>query len=174
MPKTAGHHWGRFDNADYDLVAAVTQVPDHIRSLFNASLHPRGIKELTAPRDLRVAFAVLHLIDSLEIGRAEERLGALRALRDEVSGSSAGALPRNTARVLVQIMKELLRARGGTGFDSSSWRTSSAPPPRGILDGYAGCSAATISWRCPRRGTSWPSMTTCTTPTPRDASRPRT
>jgi hypothetical protein len=41
----------------------------------------------------------------------DERINALRMLRAEVIDAAAGPLPINTARVLLEIMKELVRAR---------------------------------------------------------------
>lgn len=85
-----------------------------VRKLFDASLHPHGIKELSVSRELRVAYAVINLLDSLEAGLAEDRLLALQTLRDEVLYSAQTGLRRNTARVLIQIMKDLVRAHGDT------------------------------------------------------------
>jgi len=55
---------------------------------------------------------MVHLLSSLEIGGVEERLGALRLLRAEVLDSAEGSMPKNTARVLMQIMKEIIRTQG--------------------------------------------------------------
>jgi hypothetical protein len=74
--------------------------------------HPHGIKELAETRGLRIAFAIIHLIESLEAGGLEDRLNALRSLRDEVLHAAAGTLPKNAARVLLSIMKDLVRAHG--------------------------------------------------------------
>jgi len=67
---------------------------------------------MAASKELRVAYAVIHLLHSLEVGEAEDRLGALRSLRDEVLYSAQSFLRRNTARVLLQIMKKLVQASG--------------------------------------------------------------
>jgi len=94
-----------FDREDYELVELVTEFvskgkrPKHLQKLFDPYLHPRGIKELAATSEQRIAWAVLHLLDTLEVGQAEERVVALRALRDEVLHGGAGSLRRNTARV---------------------------------------------------------------------------
>lgn len=74
--------------------------------------HPEGLKELAESRGLRIAYATILLLQTLTTGRLEDRLGALRALRDEVIDTAIGPMPRNTARVLLQIMKELVRAHG--------------------------------------------------------------
>ncbi len=80
--------------------------------VFDDNLHPHGILELTTTHEFRVAHAVINLLGSLEAGRAEDRLPALRALRDEVLHSARTPFRYNTGRVLVQIMKEIVRSRG--------------------------------------------------------------
>jgi hypothetical protein len=105
-----------FDKRDYDLLHIVDDIrnrnnlPDHKRLLL-PYLHPHGIKEMAAPRPLRIAYAVAHLIESLEVGEASDRLTALRSLRDEVFYSSQGSMRINTARVLLEIMKHLVRTK---------------------------------------------------------------
>jgi len=54
---------------------------------------------------------MVHLLTSLEIGGMDDRLVALRSLRDEVLDTAEGPMPKNTARVLMQIMKEVVRTR---------------------------------------------------------------
>ncbi|HEU6437256.1 MAG TPA: hypothetical protein VE028_07365 [Nitratidesulfovibrio sp.] len=110
-----------FDQQDHELLLMVNKVLEKartpspfVRKLFDASLHPHGIKELSVSRELRVAYAVINLLDSLEAGLAEDRLLALQTLRDEVLYSAQTGLRRNTARVLIQIMKDLVRAHGDT------------------------------------------------------------
>ena len=66
-------------------------------------LHPHGMKEMAESRGLRLAFAVIHLFQSLEAGDVDMRLSALRSLHDEVLHAAGGSLPINTARVLLQI-----------------------------------------------------------------------
>lgn len=107
-----------FDKRDRDLLEIVNGVlsrsgPDTIgkKNLF-PWFHPHGIKELAETRGLRIAFAVIHLLKSLDAGDLEDRLDALRALRDEVLHASAGTMPKNAARVLLSIMKDLVRAHG--------------------------------------------------------------
>jgi hypothetical protein len=107
-----------FDKRDRDLLKIVNGVlsrstPDIIgrKGLF-PWFHPHGIKELAETRGLRIAYAVIHLLESLEAGDIEDRLNALRSLRDEVLHASAGTLPKNAARVLLSIMKDLVRAHG--------------------------------------------------------------
>ncbi|OIO04570.1 MAG: hypothetical protein AUJ49_02605 [Desulfovibrionaceae bacterium CG1_02_65_16] len=104
-----------FDRKDYDLLRIVRDVieredaPSH-KKLLAPYMHPHGIKEMAATRGLRVAYAVVHLLGSLETGKAEDRLSALRSLHAEVLTTSASWLRRNTARVLVQLMKDMVRA----------------------------------------------------------------
>ncbi|MBU2550642.1 MAG: hypothetical protein KKB20_19695 [Proteobacteria bacterium] len=107
-----------FDHRDHELLGMVNEVlgrqtgRDHSQRKFYPLLHPRGIKELAETRGFRIAYAVIHLLESLEAGQQDERLTSLRSLRDEVLNASEGSLPRNTARVLMQIMKDLVRSRG--------------------------------------------------------------
>ena len=107
-----------FDKRDHVLLAIVNDVlsrdksQEYNKRKFYPHFHPNGIKKLAESRGLRIAYAVIHLLESLEAGKQDERIGALRALRDEVLNASEGAMSRNTARVLLQIMKELVRSQG--------------------------------------------------------------
>ncbi|BBO68122.1 hypothetical protein DSCA_20520 [Desulfosarcina alkanivorans] len=107
-----------FDKRDRDLLKIVNDV---VRGSSTTTIgkkglfpwfHPHGIKELAETRGLRIAYAVIHLLESLEAGDLEDRLNALRALRDEVLHASAGTMPKNAARVLLSIMKDLVRSHG--------------------------------------------------------------
>ena len=107
-----------FDRRDHGLLTIVNDVLNRDKSQeynkrkFYPHFHPHGIKKLAESRGLRIAYAVIHLLESLEAGKQDERLGALRALRDEVLNASDGDMPKNTARALLQIMKELVRSQG--------------------------------------------------------------
>ncbi len=107
-----------FDPQDHALLAIVEDVlarrhrPRSLASLMAPAMHPHGIKELAAPRALRIAYAVASLLGALTGHNARERLAALAALRDEVLLTADVRLPRNTARVLLQIMKDLIRHQG--------------------------------------------------------------
>jgi hypothetical protein len=107
-----------FDRRDHQLLSIVNDVLNKddahtsARKLAHYHLHPRGIKEMAESRGLRIAFAVVNLLESLKAGGVDERLAALTSLRDEVLHMAGGSVPRNTARVLIQIMKELVRAHG--------------------------------------------------------------
>lgn len=107
-----------FDKQDRELLTLVNRVinmraGDRMEhKIFDTNLHPHGIKALAISREMRIARAVVKLLDSLEAGEAEDRLRALRALYDEVLNSAQTSLRRNTARVLIQVMKELVRAHG--------------------------------------------------------------
>ncbi|MBU4262283.1 MAG: hypothetical protein KKC76_10500 [Proteobacteria bacterium] len=107
-----------FDENDYVLLNIVNDVLNrdeahkHVKNLLIPYLHPHGIKEMTASMGLRIAYAVIHLLGSLEAGKADDRQNALRCLRDEVLCSSQSMLRRNTARILLEIMKELVRSQG--------------------------------------------------------------
>jgi hypothetical protein len=106
-----------FDRNDQQLLVMLNDVLGRVKSskslksLLNPYLHPHGIKELAAPPGLRLAVAMLNFLDSLEVGMAHERVGALRSAREEVLNATRGPLRNNTARVLLQIMKELVRTR---------------------------------------------------------------
>ena len=106
-----------FDKYDYQLLQIVDDVltrgpkSREFRSLLMEHMHPHGIKELAAPRGLRIAYAVVSLLGSFEKGKAHDRLKALRSVRDEVFLSASTYYRKNTARVLLQIMKQLVRTR---------------------------------------------------------------
>lgn len=106
-----------FDKSDYDLLKLVNEVYKKSsltdqKSLLAPFLHPHGIKEIAATRALRVAYPVTQLLGSLKAGQSSDRLRALNSLRDEVLYTAYGHLRINTARVLVEIMKNLVRSRG--------------------------------------------------------------
>lgn len=107
-----------FDRRDHGLLTIVNDVlnrhklQEYNKRKFYPHFHPHGIKKLAESRGLRIAYSVIHLLESLEVGKQDERIGALRALRDEVLNASDGAMPKNTARALLQIMKELVRSQG--------------------------------------------------------------
>lgn len=104
-----------FDRQDREILTMVNRIlecPDKAQSrVFDANLHPHGIKGLVISRVSRVAYAVINLLTNLEVGQADDRLMALQALYDEVLSSAHSMLRRNTARVLLQIMKDLVRAQ---------------------------------------------------------------
>ena len=107
-----------FDPRDHDLIRIVNSVYDadarlgYIRKLYYPFFHPLGIKELAESKGLHTAYAIAGLLESMERGVIENRLAALRALKNDVLDTADGPMPRNTARVLLQIMKELVRTKG--------------------------------------------------------------
>lgn len=107
-----------FDRNDTILLRIVSDVLDRTelgaRTLLAPAMHPHGIKEMAAPRVLRIAYAIASLLGTLEGGQAVDRLSALRSLRDEILLSAPSCFQKNTSRVLLQIMKELVRQRGDT------------------------------------------------------------
>ncbi len=109
-----------FDRQDHELLdmigsfLAKDNANQLYQRLFDASLHPNGIKVLAVSREFRIAYAVMNLLDSLEAGKVRDRLSALTALRDEVLYSAQTGFRRNTGRVLIQIMKELVRGLSGS------------------------------------------------------------
>ena len=108
-----------FDQSDRDLLAMVNSTTESRPSekleqkLFNTALHPHGILSFATSREIRVAHAVINLLFSIEGKRdAAARLAALRALYDEVINSASTPFRINTGRVLVQMMKDIIRAKG--------------------------------------------------------------
>jgi hypothetical protein len=128
-----------FDRRDYELLGIVNDVLSRedipsLKQLLASDLHPHGIKEMAASRGLRIAYAVIHLFRLLERGRAADRLNSLRALRDEVLYTSESTLRKNTARVMLQIMKELVREEDETTQLqlANDFRKAAAGKPRFI------------------------------------------
>lgn len=110
-----------FDANDYRLLELLNEVLNkevdsaQFKTLLTPYLRPHGIKELSVSPGLRIAYATVHLLESLNSRQAHERINALTALRDEVFSSSKGQLKLNRARVLIQIIKELIRSKGNPG-----------------------------------------------------------
>jgi len=107
-----------FDKRDHELIRIVNDVlqgkssTKYARRFYYPYFHSHGIKEMIETRGLRTAYAVVHLLSSLEVGGVEDRINALRLLRNEVIDTAEGPMPKNTARVLLQIMKDLVRVHG--------------------------------------------------------------
>ncbi|MBF0468762.1 MAG: hypothetical protein HQK61_07745, partial [Desulfamplus sp.] len=110
-----------FDQRDHELIKIVNDLYDSHKSLsytkrlFYPFFHPLGIKEMAESKGLRIAYSVVNLLNSLEREDMDYRLQALRGLRNEILETTVGAMPKNSARVLLQIMKELVRNRGKYG-----------------------------------------------------------
>ncbi len=128
-----------FDANDYKLLAIVNDVlrrgsrPQSLSSLMAPYMHPRGIKEMAAPSGLRIAYAIVDLLGSLEAGKAAgpHRRPALPARRGVQLLHHD--FQKNTARVLLQIMKELVRSRGNDLRQlklAHDFRTATAGKPR--------------------------------------------
>lgn len=106
-----------FERKDYALLEMVQEVLSRetsrksFKDLLNPYLNPHGIKEMAASQGFRIAYAMTNLLHSLEIGKANDRLSALRSLRDEVMNITHSSLRYNTARLLLQTMKELVRVK---------------------------------------------------------------
>ncbi len=107
-----------FDRQDRALMKMINGIIDYGPSsdlehkIFNARLHPHGILNLSTSHEFRMAQAVINLLGSLtKAGPAEDRLGALRTLHDEVLHSAQTTFRYNTGRVLIQIMKAIIRSR---------------------------------------------------------------
>ena len=107
-----------YDKNDYKLIKILNDVltrkvdHSHFKTLLTPYLRPHGIKELAASRRIRIAYAIMHLLSSLKSEQATERITALMALRDEVLTAARSNMRNNRARVLIQIVKELIRAEG--------------------------------------------------------------
>jgi hypothetical protein len=130
-----------FDQRDHELLKLVNNIQsgektnDYFKRHFYPYYHPRGIQEMVESRGIRIAYSVIYLINSLEVGAMNERLNALRLLRDSVLNASESTLQLNTARVLIQIMKELVRAKGNyvRQFElAHSFRMATSGKPRVI------------------------------------------
>ena len=69
-----------FDRRDHQLLDIVNDVltrdksRKEARKLVYPYLHPHGIKEMAESRGLRIAYAVIHLLESLEAGSINDRL----------------------------------------------------------------------------------------------------
>ncbi len=118
VSEAGAEHRLYYDEDDYRLLEIVNKIisrgknPKLLRRLFDPGLHPRGIKELAAPKALGLASAMIDLLGTLEHGTAGERIAALRAVRAESLHETSHTLRFNAARVLLQIMKEIVRAGG--------------------------------------------------------------
>jgi hypothetical protein len=128
-----------FDANDSTLLRIVNDVLHRsaerasVHSLLDSCMHPHGIKEMAAPGVLRVAYAIASLLGSLEGGKAADRINALRSLRDEILRSNTYYLQKNTSRVLLQIMKELVRNKGDEDAQlrlAHDFRMASSGKPR--------------------------------------------
>lgn len=107
-----------FDRRDHELIRIVNNVLSgddddaHTRRIYYPYFHAHGIKEMAESKGMRIAYAIIHLLSSLEVGGMEERIKALKSLRKEVIDTAEGSMPKNMARVLMQIMKNIVRAHG--------------------------------------------------------------
>ncbi|MCE5243140.1 MAG: hypothetical protein ABFD98_13480 [Syntrophobacteraceae bacterium] len=130
-----------FDKCDHMILSVVEKVLageksfEHLDGLLHRHLHHHGIKELTGPKEVRVACAAVRFFKFLESGGAEDRIEALRSLREEVLCLAGGHLPKNTARVLLRIMKELAETRGDTAKKlelAHAFRAAASGRPRAV------------------------------------------
>lgn len=111
-----------FDARDHQLVRTVNEFlnrgVDEAAKMFHIppALHPNGILQMTSLRVSRVAWALMLLLNTSERSTAESRLEALTRLHEETQAFAQTAFRYNTARVLVQIMKDILRNRDNVGI----------------------------------------------------------
>ncbi|MBG0788931.1 MAG: hypothetical protein H0S80_00365 [Desulfovibrionaceae bacterium] len=107
-----------YDANDYKLLEILNDLiqrgvdRSHFKTILEPYLRPHGIKELAADPGLRIAYAIMHLLQSLKSDQARDRIKAINALRDETLAAARGSMRNNRARVLVQIGKGLIRAQG--------------------------------------------------------------
>ncbi|WP_462270363.1 hypothetical protein [Desulfobacter sp.] len=107
-----------YDKRDYKLIEIVNSVYNEPKRLgYTGKLlypffHPLGIKELAESRGLRAAYSIINLMESIKSGDITSRLDALAGLKDDIVDTVGGPIPKNTSRVLMQIMKDLVRAKG--------------------------------------------------------------
>ena len=106
-----------FDPGDRDLAAMTARAEFDgegwaLRE-YASELHPRGILEVVEPRAFRIVRSVMTLLGTFTPGTdaANRRINALTLLRDELMEGLSGSLKYNTARVLPELAKELIRVR---------------------------------------------------------------
>lgn len=109
----------QFDKKDRELLKMINDVLDNglttseEKEVLSTSLHPHGIQNMVDTHEVRMALAVINLLERLGNNEgSRERLAALKTLHNEVVYSAQTSFKFNTSRVLIQIMKELVRARG--------------------------------------------------------------
>ena len=137
-----------FDQRDYKLIEIVNSVYNEPKTLGYTGkmlypfFHPLGIKELAESRGLRAAYSIINLMESIESGNITSRLEALAGLKDDLAATVGGSMPKNTSRVLLQMMKDLVRAKGEPGHQlklAHDFRIAAFGKPRVIrhlLDHY--------------------------------------
>jgi len=130
-----------FDRDDHELLKFLRRLIEQrgqqksLTRLFDPYLHTHGIKELAASREVRIAYAMIKLLGSLEMGEVEERLSAMSALHAEITSADKSLFRLNTARVLLQIMKEIVRCQDNEEHQLElihSFRTALAGRPKTI------------------------------------------
>ena len=105
------------DHALVDLVAGKNCGDGSLPGKFASELHPRGILELVEPRSFRIVRSVMTLLENFTPGpdSVSRRLSALTLLRDELCEGLNVPLKKNTARLLPELAKELIRVRHDSG-----------------------------------------------------------
>ena len=162
----------RFDKKDRDLLRKINEVIDSgnvssaEQETFRTALHPHGIQNMVSTHEERMAMAEVNLLQRLNDGTGvEERLSALKTLHDEVLYSAQTPFRFNTSRVLIQLMKEIVRARGNEEeqlrliHDFQKWR-------RVTLVSFEHSFLNSFCWRCRKSGIRKRWTTMCTTPIP--------
>lgn len=104
-----------FDRQDKFFLDSVNRSIEYnqkIKSHYQLKIHPNGIIDMSISQEIRMATAVVSLLDRLQTNNIKERLLALENLHNEVLFTAGTKFRRNTARVLIEIMKEIIRAYG--------------------------------------------------------------
>lgn len=104
-----------FDKQDkvfLESVNASIRYTKKIESHYQQKIHPNGIIDMSVSQEIRMATAVMSLLDRLQTNNVNERLQALDNLHNEVLFTAGTKFRLNTARVLIEIMKEIIRAYG--------------------------------------------------------------
>ena len=103
-----------FDREDHELLEMVKRIESsqcghgHLPQILDESMHPHGVKNLVCTPEFRIAHAIMLILTSKKTDHSASRLAALRALHDESMASSHSTLRINTARALMQIMKDMV------------------------------------------------------------------
>ncbi len=104
-----------YDNQDLFFLDCVNKSIENTKKIENNSyekIHPNGIIDMSISQEIRMAHAVVSLLDKLNTNNIKDRLIALENLHNEVLFTAGTKFRRNTARVLIEIMKEIVRSYG--------------------------------------------------------------
>jgi hypothetical protein len=129
-----------FDRRDHELIRLINAAGvgardmQYIRKRYYRHFHPHGIKEMAESRSLRIAYAMVHLLTSLEVGGMDDRLDALRSLRAEVLDPAEAPRPTLTGRPLPEEVAEVLAQRAPLYEGVAHATLDAAQAPAALLD----------------------------------------